>query len=176
MLNWKGPINLIKSNSHPCAGQCNNHTILPRQLSKHCLVPWPLPWEACSSAQPLWMRNLFLISNLNVPWISFALLPQVLSFLGKCFLNWISKVLFPAALSIEVGHHLMLIPFLIIRGKQHLCVLSMSPDPASIEHTPSFSTLYSRGHPCSAKLSFCLICLICDIWELPALVHLGGDV
>lgn len=69
----------------------------------------------------------------------------------------------------------MLIPFLIISGKQHLCILSMSPDPASIEHTPSFFTLYSRGHPCSAKLSSCLICLTCDIWELPALVPLGGD-
>lgn len=114
--------------------------------------PAPLDEESYPSIHP------------KLPWISFALLPQVLSFLDKCFLNnWISRALCLAALNVEVGHHHMLIPFLIISVKQPLYILSMSPDPASIEHMPSFFTLYSRGHPCSAKLSFCLICLTCDI-------------
>jgi len=51
---------------------------VPRTLTG--LVPWPLPWGACSSDQPSsqW-RNLSLMSNLMFPWSSFIPFPRVLS-------------------------------------------------------------------------------------------------
>ena len=90
MLSWKGPIRIIESSCWPCTEHAKGHTMCLRALSKGFLNSLRL--GAVTTAlgslfqcpSTLWVKNFFLISNLNLPWLSLLLLPGVLPVCPSC--------------------------------------------------------------------------------------------
>lgn len=81
--NWRGPIRIIKSNSLPFTGISKTKPWL--RVSSRCSLNSWQAWCLITSLRTLfqWLtslsvKNLFLMSNLNVPWCSFIPFPCVL--------------------------------------------------------------------------------------------------